>query len=83
MPVQFGNVTISSSPAVTIGMQREFAMEADQNPYEGLTHLSLNDPEIIAYWAAKWSVTPLTVMNAIRKVGPLMRDVAVEVWKEA
>jgi hypothetical protein len=37
--------------------------------------------EKIAAWALRWGVSPLTVMAAIVKAGPLLRDVAVEVWK--
>ena len=48
---------------------------------KNISHIDLNNPVMVAYWAEKWGVSPLTVMNAIRKVGPLLRDVAVEVWK--
>ena len=57
-------------------------MVADDGPYKSITHFDLNDPAMIANWAEKWEVSPLTVMNAIRKVGLLFRDVSVEIWKE-
>ena len=56
-------------------------MIPDADAYSDLDHIDPGDDTMVAYWADRWGVTPLAIYAAIGKVGPLLRDVAVEVWK--
>jgi len=58
-------------------------MAANGKPYGEVDRIDVNDAAMVAYWAEKWGgVKPLAIYDAVRKVGPLVRDVTVEIWKE-
>ena len=57
-------------------------MATDEKPYSEIDRIDQNNTEMINYWAGRWGVNPLAIYKAIRKVGPLVRDVTVEIWKE-
>ena len=56
-------------------------MVPEDDLYKNSTHIDVNDPKMVEHWAKHWGVSPLTVVCAVRKVDPLVRDVAVEIWK--
>jgi hypothetical protein len=58
-------------------------MGSGDDAYRDAGRIELHDLETIEHWANIWGVPTLSIMNAIRKVGPLLRDVSVEIWREA
>lgn len=55
--------------------------ELDRALHKTSDLLAPGDLETIAWWAHRWAVNPLTILAAMHRVGPRMRDVTVEVWK--
>jgi hypothetical protein len=56
----------------------------DQTPeyrYRDRDSINVNDAEEMAYWAKKFGVSELAIRATVAKVGPLLRDVACELWK--
>jgi hypothetical protein len=51
--------------------------------YRDSGRIEPGDEEAIQHWAAIWGVSPESIRNAIAKVGPLLRDISVEIWREA
>jgi hypothetical protein len=50
---------------------------------EAYTDLDFIDPTnsaMVEYWAEQWSVSSWVILAAIAKVGPLLEDVAPEIW---
>ena len=61
--------------------QKVLRMIPDDGAYKDSTNIDLDDPKMVAYRAMQWGVSPLTIVSAVKKVGPLVRNIAVEVWK--
>jgi len=58
-------------------------MLPEDDAYKDLERIDPHDPAMVAYWAARWGVTPNDILAAISRVGSLLRDVAPEIWKHA
>jgi hypothetical protein len=56
----------------------------DQSPedrYKDRDIINVTDVDETVYWAKKFGVSELAVQVAVAKVGPLLRNVACELWK--
>jgi Zn-dependent peptidase ImmA (M78 family) len=58
-------------------------MIPDDEAYANLDRIDPTDPVMLAYWAKRWDVSAEAILAAIAKVGPLLKDVALEIWKLA
>lgn len=58
-------------------------MIPDDDAYADLDRIDPDDPVMVAYWAKRWNVCAEEILAAITKVGPLLKDVAPEIWKLA
>ena len=56
-------------------------MTPDDDAFADLDHIDPSNAAMIEFWAAQWNVSPSAVLAAIAKVGPLLGDVAPEIWK--
>jgi hypothetical protein len=67
-------------PVIIQGVLR---MIPDNDAYANAERIDPNDHAMVAYWAERWRVTPLQILCAVQTVGPLIREVTVELWKQA
>ena len=58
-------------------------MALGDDAYTDSGRIELDDAEAIEHWAVIWGVSAQSIQNAIRKVGPFLRDISVEIWREA
>lgn len=57
------------------------ASQAPEDRYKDRESVNVNDADEMAYWAKKFGVSALAIRAAVAKAGPLVRDVACELWK--
>jgi|HubBroStandDraft_6_1064221.scaffolds.fasta_scaffold2417607_1 hypothetical protein len=43
--------------------------------------INVNDPADVAYWAKRLTVSEQHIRAAVAKVGPLVRDVSLVLWR--
>jgi hypothetical protein len=56
--------------------------QAPEDRYKDVNSINVTDASEIKYWARRFGVSELTIQAAVSKVGPLLRDVACENWKD-
>jgi Zn-dependent peptidase ImmA (M78 family) len=57
------------------------ASQVPEDRYKDRESVNVNDADEMAYWAKKFGVSVLAIRAAVAKAGPLVRDVACELWK--
>ena len=55
-------------------------MVPEERSYADLDQIDPSDRMMVEFWAKRWGVSSDTIFKAIAKVGPLRRNVTVEVW---
>ncbi len=45
------------------------------------SRVNINEDYEVKYWTSKWSVTEQQLSDAVRRVGPMARDVAAHLGK--
>jgi hypothetical protein len=56
-------------------------MIPEDDAYTDLDRIDPNNPAMVEYWAEQWNISPMAVLAAISKVGPLLEDIVLEIWK--
>jgi hypothetical protein len=55
--------------------------EDPEDRYKTHDTINVNDPAEVAYWAKRFTVSEQHIRAAVAKVGPLVRDVSVVLWR--
>ena len=56
-------------------------MISDDHAYADLDRIDPNNPAMVEYWARQWNISSWVILAAISNVGPLLEDIAPEIWK--